>query len=81
MDGEEMARRHKQSVLLVRIQQNYSNGTTNDKKLLPRTGIDPMPLAFKAGVLACFRGKWYRTRVTCFQGKCHVHCTVSATLH
>jgi len=70
-------------VPLVAIQQKYSNGTTNDKKSLPRTGIDPMPLAFKAGVLACFRGKWYRTHVTCFQGNCHVHCTStgSATLH
>ena len=39
-----------------------------------------MPLAFKAGVLACFPGKWYRICLTCFQGKCHIHCTISATL-
>jgi hypothetical protein len=40
-----------------------------------------MPLAFKASPLTCFRGKWDRTRATCFQGKCQVHCTSGATLH
>ena len=29
----------------------------NGKILLPKTGVDPMLLAFKASVLACFRGK------------------------
>jgi len=81
MDGEEVSKVTNTSMPLVGIQQKYSNGTTDDKKSLPPTGIDPMPLAFKAGVLACFRGKWDRTRVTCFQGKYHVHCTISATLH
>jgi len=82
MDGEEVRKLTQTPVPFVGIQQKvtYSNETTNDKKSLPRMGIDP-PLAFKAGVLACFRGKWSRTRVTCFQGKCHVHCTSSATLH
>ena len=29
----------------------------NLKKILPQTGIEPMLLAFKASVLACFPGK------------------------
>lgn len=84
MDGEEVRKLTQTPVPFVGIQvysKRYSNETTNDKKSLPHMGIDPMPLAFKAGVLACFRGKGYRTRVTCFQGKCRVHCTSSATLH
>jgi len=80
MDGE-VRKLTQTPVPFVGVQQKYTNETTNDKKSLPRMGIDPMPLAFKVGVLACFRGKWYRTRVTCFQGKCHVRCTSSATLH
>ena len=31
------------------------------KKSLPKTGIDPMPLAFKASGLACFRGRHDQT--------------------
>ena len=33
----------------------------NEKILLPKMGVDPMLLAFKASVLACFRGKHDRT--------------------
>ena len=28
------------------------------KNTLPQTGIDPMPLAFKASLLTRFRGRW-----------------------
>ena len=52
-----------------------------DKKLLLQRGIDPMPLAFKASPITCFRGKWDRIRATRFQGKCHVHHTSGATLY
>ena len=38
------------------------------KKSLPLTGIDPTQLAFKASVLACFKGKCDQTHTTCFQG-------------
>jgi len=33
----------------------------NEKILLPKAGVDPMLLAFKVSVLACFRGKRDRT--------------------
>jgi len=53
MDGE-VRKLTQTPVPFVGVQQKYSNETTNDKKSLPRMGIDHMPLAFKAGVLACF---------------------------
>jgi hypothetical protein len=40
-----------------------------------------MELAFKAGLLSHFRGRWDRTGATHFQGKCHVHCTSGATIY
>ena len=51
------------------------------KNTLPQTGIDPMPLAFKASLLTRFRRGWDRTPSTRFQGKFHVNCTSGATLH
>ena len=54
-----------------------------DQKLLPQTGIDPMPLAFEASVLACFRGK-HGTEPVPLAFKASVipkfQCTIGATL-
>jgi hypothetical protein len=49
--------------------------------MLPKTGTDPLPLAFEANVLLRFPDEWDRPYFPCSQGKFHVHCTVDATLH